>query len=171
MTDLPEDQLVKITEYALKTGDESVSEQYEEVQSIRLRASFLITANALSATLFSQFLPETMEMTLILAFAIVAFTISNFFCVFVMIPNSKWRITKSARQIIEDFVDADVNLTAGKILGVLAIKTDEDQLKNETIVSSAHSMFFFASFFFVVSNICWLFHLGALTAVLNGGRQ
>ena len=62
---------LEIAKYSLKTGDESVTEQYEEVQSVRLRASFLITVNALSATLFAQLLPNTEKVSLLLALAIL----------------------------------------------------------------------------------------------------
>ena len=71
-----EDDLLEVARYALKTGDESVSEQYEEVQSVRLRASFLVTLNALSSTLFvisscpSQFLSVYYSVLAVMSFVV-----------------------------------------------------------------------------------------------------
>lgn len=160
--------LLEIARYALKTGDESVTEQYEEVQSIRLRASFLITVNALSSTLFSQFLGKPFETDILLAGAVIFFVACNVFALLVMMPNGTWRITKSAGRIVEDFIDNNPGLSAGQVFGILAIKTDEDQIRNERIVASAHSTFLFAVCTFAASTVCWLLHLGFPLLAMGG---
>lgn len=160
--------LLEIARYALKTGDESVTEQYEEVQSVRLRASFLITVNALSSTLFSQFLNKPLETDILLAGAVIFFVACNLFSLLVMTPTGSWRITKRAGKIVEDFIDNNQGLSADQVFGILAIKTDEDQVKNERIVASAHSTFLFAVYTFAVSTVCWLLHLGIPQLAMGG---
>ncbi|MBF9044662.1 hypothetical protein HKCCE4037_15060 [Rhodobacterales bacterium HKCCE4037] len=165
---LPEDDLLEVARYALKTGDESVTEQYQEVQSVRLRASFLITVNALSATFFGQ-LSAPVSVDLFLSFAVGMFVLSNVFCVLLMMPSGTWRITKSGGEIIDTFATGEHGLSAGKILSILAIKTDEDQVKNELIVRQTHDQFFAAAVCYAASTVAWLFHTGALLGFVAGG--
>lgn len=166
-SNLSEKDLLEVARYALKTGDESVTEQYQEVQSIRLRASFLITINALSATFFGQ-LSAPIELDLLLALAVAMFVGCNLFCVLLMMPSGTWRITKSGGEIIESFTGRDHGLSAGEVLSILAIKTDEDQVKNEEIVRRTHDQFFAAIICYAFSTVAWICHSKAITGFSIG---
>ena len=163
-----DEDVLEIARYALKTSDESLTEQYDEVQSVRLRASFLITVNALSSTLFAQLLDAQLQIDFFLAAAVILFVVCNVVCLLVMMPSGTWRITKSGRKIVEQFLDTKPDLTAGEVLGILAIKADEDQVRNEGIVSAAHTQFFYAVVAFAASTVCWLFNLGIPSLFMEG---
>ena len=172
MTDRPisDDELLDVAKYALKTADESVSEQYLEVQSIRLRASFLITANALTSTLFATLLSDDYNIDFYIAMAVVSFVVCNYFCIYLMLPKGSWRIGKYGKLIVEDYIDLNDRVHPTVSFSILAIKADEDQMKNETIVEAAHDAFFYAMIFFVVSSIFWLVYFGLVHEVIKSMR-
>ncbi|WP_058239136.1 hypothetical protein [Shimia marina] len=162
-----EKDLLEIAKYALKTGDDSITEQYQEVQSVRLRASFLITINALSSALFVE-ITGSFVASFVTALAILGFVACNLFCIRVMIPSGDWRLTKSGGQIVRSFVDNNQHLKAYQVLGILAIKTDEDQTENEKIVRRAHENFRYASYSFAASTIFWIMNTGLLRYLMEG---
>lgn len=151
----PSDHAEKIAAYALAVADKSVDEQYAEVQSVRLRASFLLTVNALSAAFFVQLTSIHASYAVLLSLAIASFCVCNLLCVYLMMPTGNWRITKSGGKIVDDFIDVSTPFSATQAFSVLAIKTDEDQTANEIVVRRAHSSFFFAVVVFVSGTISW----------------
>ena len=83
-------------------------------------------------------------------------------------PSGRWRITKSGEKIVREFLDGEAKITAADTFAVLAIKTDEDQVKNERLVADAHSKFTFAVFAFAASTVLWLFELGIARVLAIG---
>lgn len=154
-SELEQTDYEKIAKYALDISDKSLHEQYVEVQSVRQRASYLVAINALSLTVFFQFMPKGNKLDLVVWGSLALWLVAITFCIVTMLPVGKWRLYQSGGDILRQFTEGEKRLPAHKAFAVMAVLRDRDIVANEPLVRRTHSLIFWGACFTVLQVLSW----------------
>lgn len=144
-----------VARYMLDVADASLRDQYEEVQSIRSRSSFLVAANTLTATIFTQIIDDNVATNGLYWLAIVAFVVCNLLSALILLPIGRWPLLKDQELIYDEYI-LDDSMTERDVFAVLAHKAEASRKTSEGLVLINIAAFAIAVVLFFISNAFWI---------------